>query len=59
MGKGMSNGKGRGRERYGKNSRMCVCMLVCVLANVSVCEFFLLQPVRAGGLTAQTNGPLN
>lgn len=68
MDAGLSNGKGRGRERYGKKEaerergRLCVCVLVCVWcahAFKCVCEVFLQQPVRAGGLTAQTNGPLN
>lgn len=27
--------------------------------SIGVCVVFLQQPVRAGGLTVQTNGPLN
>lgn len=54
---GLSNGKDRGRERYEKEEaeRQGVCLCVCLC----VCEVFLQQPVRAGGPTVQTNGPLN
>ena len=45
---GLSIGKGGGRERYGNREAESVCVCVCVL-----------QPVRAGGLTVQTNRPLN